>query len=256
MQAFLKQMEAVIRRAGEIALHQKPSVHEKAQHDYVTETDLAVSAFLCAELPALSPGSRVLSEEGAQENCRQGKWFVLDPIDGTTNLMYAMNQSAISCAYMEDGQTLAAIVFNPFSGELFSAEKGRGAFLNGDTIHVNADPTLSQSLIGFESGPTTASEQKAYFEAQYALFAMSRGLRQIGSAALDLCYVACGRLTASTFHYLYPWDYAAGALILHEAGGMLTDRSGGAPDYAGRSCPLAASNSKVHQALLHILEDI
>lgn len=256
MMNLLDGMEALVRQAGEIACQKTPKVHEKACHDYVTEADLEVSQFLCQRLPELVPGSGVYSEEGADEDCRHGKWFVIDPIDGTTNLMYSLNMSAISCAYMENGETLAAVVMNPFNGELFRAGKGMGATLNGQPIHVNPDADLSHSLLGFESGPMTASRQGAYFQAVYRLFVASRGIRLLGSAALDLCYIACGRLTAVPFHYLFPWDYAAGELILREAGGVLTTYRGDAPSYFGRSCPLAASNSLIHQALLNELKDI
>lgn len=256
MMNLLDGMEALVRQAGEIARQKTPQVHEKGCHDYVTEADLEVSRFLCQRLPELVPGSGVYSEEGADEDCRHGKWFVIDPIDGTTNLMYSLNMSAISCAYMENGETLAAVVMNPFNGELFRAGKGMGATLNGQPIHVNPDADLSHSLLGFESGPMTASRQGAYFQAVYRLFVASRGIRLLGSAALDLCYIACGRLTAVPFHYLFPWDYAAGELILREAGGVLTTYRGEAPSYFGRSCPLAASNGLIHQALLNELKDI
>lgn len=163
MMKLLDGMEALVRQAGEIARQKTPQVHEKGCHDYVTEADLEVSQFLCQHLPELMPGSGVYSEEGADEDCRQGKWFVVDPIDGTTNLMYSLNLSAISCAYMEDGETLAAVVMNPFNGELFRAEKGMGATLNDQPIHVNPDGDLAHSLIGFEGGPMTAHQQGAYF---------------------------------------------------------------------------------------------
>ena len=250
MKQLLKGMEALVRQAGQLAWQKAPAVHEKGVHDYVTETDLEISRFLSQRLPELVPNSGVYSEEGAQEDCRRGKWFVLDPIDGTTNLMYSMNLSAISCAYMEEGDTLASVVFNPFTGELFRAQKEGEAQLNGRPIRVNQDADLAHSLLGFEGGPLTAEQQQPYFQALYRLFAASRGLRQTGSAALDLCYIACGRLTAVPFHYLFPWDYAAGELILRRSGGLLTTYRGETPSYSGLSCPLVASNGLVHQAVL------
>ena len=141
-------------------------------------------------------------------------------------------------------------MFNPFTGELFRAQKEGEAQLNGLPIRVNQDADLAHSLLGFEGGPLTAEQQQPYFQALYRLFAASRGLRQTGSAALDLCYIACGRLTAVPFHYLFPWDYAAGELILRQAGGLLTTYRGEIPSYSGLSCPLVASNGLVHQAVL------
>lgn len=247
-------MEFLVRKAGEIALQIKPAAHEKGQHDYVTEADLAVSSFLTRQLPLLSEGSGVYSEEGESHDCRKGKWFVIDPIDGTTNLMYSLNLSAISCAYMEDGETLNAIIYNPFSDELFRAEKDCGSILNGQPIHVNHDTNISHSLIGFESGPATVGKQKPFFDALYTLLTLSRGLRQTGSAAIDLCYIACGRLSAVPFHYLFPWDYAAGELILKEAGGLLTTGNGAKPNYSGRSNLLIASNGLIHNEMLSLLK--
>jgi len=246
------QLECLARRAGELALSNtlSHSVHTKGTADFVTDADLAVSDFLKKELPLLVPGSRVLSEEGEHEEGLEGKLFIIDPIDGTTNLMYHMNLSAVSIAYAEDGAIRLAVVYNPFTGELFSAQRGQGAWLNGSPIHVNRDREIASSLLAFEAGPATLGTQQEYLQAMLCLHQASRGMRFTGSAAIDLCYVACGRFSAAAFHYLFPWDYAAGWLILEEAGGRLTLLDGGKPALLGRSQPLGASNGYLHDAFL------
>lgn len=246
------QLENLARRAGELALSNTLShgVHTKGTADYVTDADLAVSDFLKKELPLLISGSRVLSEEGEHEEGLEGRLFIIDPIDGTTNLMYHLNLSAISIAYAEDGVIRVAVVFNPFTGELFSAQRGQGAWLNGQPIRVNHDQEIASSLLGFEAGPATLGTQREYLQAMLRLHQGSRGMRFTGSAAIDLCYVACGRFSAAAFHYLFPWDYAAGWLILEEAGGRLTLLDGGRPTLTGRSQPLGASNGYLHEAFL------
>lgn len=246
------QLENLARRAGELALSNTLShgVHTKGTADYVTDADLAVSDFLKKELPLLISGSRVLSEEGEHEEGLEGRLFIIDPIDGTTNLMYHLNLSAISIAYAEDGVIRVAVVFNPFTGELFSAQRGQGAWLNGQPIRVNHDQEIASSLLGFEAGPATLGAQREYLQAMLRLHQGSRGMRFTGSAAIDLCYVACGRFSAAAFHYLFPWDYAAGWLILEEAGGRLTLLDGGRPTLTGRSQPLGASNGYLHEAFL------
>lgn len=249
---MLEELERTLRQAGELTLTESLSVQSKGKSDFVTSVDLAVDRYLRGALPRLVAGSRVFSEEEADAGDLSGRVFIVDPIDGTTNLMYHMQLSGISCGYAEDGQLMAAGVYNPFTREMFLAELGKGATLNGQPIHVNADETLEEAVVGVEAGPATAGEgQHAYFERVFALHTCGRGIRFTGSAALDLCYTACGRFTASVFHYLYPWDYAAGWLILTEAGGRLTLlENGHPPKMKGRSAPLAASNGLVHDALL------
>lgn len=249
---MLEEMRDVVRKAGELALSKRLSrqAHEKGSQDFVTDADLAISTFLSSALPPLAPGSHVLSEEGEAQNGLAGGLFIVDPIDGTTNLMYDFHLSAVSCAYVLDGDIRCAVVYNPFLDEMFYAEKGKGAFLNGTAVHVNGDAALSSALIGAEAGPMTAPTQQSFFQTLEYMNTQGRGVRFTGSAALDLCYVACGRLSGALFDYLFPWDYSAGWLILREAGGRLTRTDGTVPDMIGRSSPLAASNGLIHPELL------
>ena len=248
---MIKALTALIRRAGDLARSKALSaqVHVKAKSDFVTDADLAVSSFLMEELTHLAPGCHVLSEEDTRADSLLGKLFIVDPIDGTTNLMYHLGLSAISCAYAEDGEILLGIVYNPFTDEMFTAEKGKGAWLNGQPLHVNGDRTIGEALIGLEAGPATLTQQKPFLQKVGELYAQCRGVRLTGSAAIDLAYIAAGRLSAVVFHYLYPWDFAAGWLILAEAGGRLTLLTGDEPVLSGRSRPLLASNGNLHDEM-------
>lgn len=254
----LSELESVVREAGALArrMAQTAAVHVKGSADFVTDADLAVSRFLEERLPALVPGSRVLSEEDAEKTGVAGKVFIIDPIDGTTNLMYGMNLSAVSCGYCEDGEPVLAAVYNPFTDEMFLAGKGMGATLNGQHIHVNADGCVEDALVALELGPTTRDRQDRVFAAMNALQKRCRGLRMTGSAAIDLCYVACGRLTAAAYHYLYPWDFAAGWLVITEAGGAFSLMDGRRPSLAGITPPVLASNALVHGELQQVFAGI
>lgn len=249
---MIKALEALIREAGGLAKSKALSaqVHVKGTSDFVTDADLAVSRFLMEALVRLVPGSHVLSEEDTRADSLEGKLFIVDPIDGTTNLMYHLGQSAISCAYAEDGEVLLGVIYNPFTDELFTAERGKGAFLNGQPIHVNGDRTIRDALIGLEAGPSTLAQQGPFLQKIGELHRQCRGVRFMGSAALDLACVAAGRLTAVAFHYLYPWDFAAGWLLVSEAGGQLTLLDGGTPVLSGRSEPMLASNGLVHEEIV------
>ena len=177
---MLEELERTLRQAGELALTESLNVTAKGKSDFVTSTDLAVDRCLRGALPRLAPGSRVFSEEEADGGDLSGRVFIVDPIDGTTNLMYHMQLSAISCGYAEDGRLMAAGVYNPFTREMFLAERGRGATLNGRPIHVNADETLEEAVLGVEAGPATIGEgQRGYFERVFALHMRGRGMRKI-----------------------------------------------------------------------------
>lgn len=255
---LLARLADIVREAGMLAkkMAQGNGVHIKGSNDFVTDADLAVSAFLQARLPELIEGSRVLSEEDAEKTGISGRVFIVDPIDGTTNLMYGMNMSVVSVGYCVDGEPMLAAAYQPFTDEMFIAGKGMGAFLNGAPIRVNADAKVCDALIGVETGPATREMQGKFFEAMFALQKESRGLRLTGSAALDLCYVACGRLSAAAYHYLYPWDFAAGWLLVEEAGGKVSLIDGAKPVMTGRSRPLLSSNGLIHGELMDVFADI
>lgn len=251
-------LEQLIRQAGKIALEQTLTahVHIKGQNDFVTDTDLAISRFLEEELTKLVPGSHVISEESDARPSMDGGVFIIDPIDGTTNLMYGLGLSAVSVGYLENGVPMLGIVYNPFHDEIFVAERGKGAWCNGSPIRVNNDETLADALIAYEAGPGTAGKQSALYAKICEISAKACGIRLTGSAALDLAYIASGRLSGCVFHYLYPWDYAAGALLLSETGGKLSKQNGDSVDFANKQGLLIASNGKLHQELVDTMRDV
>ena len=254
--AMLEQIIEVVRRAGEMVLSAHDiaaGTHEKTSAaDLVTEYDLAVEAFLKEQLPPLCPGSIFYGEEEAENADPSRGWaFIVDPIDGTTNFVRGLRQSAISVALARDGQVEYAVVFDPYKNEMFSARRGGGAFLNGAHIHVSGKP-LAEGIFGMG----TAIYRREYLEPTMRvteqLFRRACDFRRLGAAALDLCDVACGRVELFFEYSLCPWDFAAGSLIITEAGGHISTLQGG-PLALTERCSVWASND-VNKDILRELE--
>ena len=254
--AMLEQIMDVVRRAGEMVLSAHDiaaGTHEKTSAaDLVTEYDLAVEAFLKEQLPPLCPGAIFFGEEEAENADPSRGWaFIVDPIDGTTNFVRGLRQSAISVALARDGQVEYAVVFDPYKNEMFSARRGGGAFLNGAHIHVSGKP-LAEGIFGMG----TAIYRREYLEPTMRvteqLFRRACDFRRLGAAALDLCDVACGRVELFFEYSLCPWDFAAGSLIITEAGGHISTLQGG-PLALTERCSVWASND-VNKDILRELE--
>ena len=254
--AMLEQIMDVVRRAGEMVLSAHDiaaGTHEKTSAaDLVTEYDLAVEAFLKEQLPPLCPGSIFYGEEEAENADPSRGWaFIVDPIDGTTNFVRGLRQSAISVALARDGQVEYAVVFDPYKNEMFSARRGGGAFLNGAPIRVSEKP-LAEGIFGMG----TAIYRREYLESTMRvteqLFRRACDFRRLGAAALDLCDVACGRVELFFEYSLCPWDFAAGSLIITEAGGHISTLQGG-PLVLTERCSVWASND-VNKDILRELE--
>ena len=252
---MLEQIMDVVRRAGEMVLSAHDiaaGTHEKTSAaDLVTEYDLAVEAFLKEQLPPLCPGSIFYGEEEAENADPSRGWaFIVDPIDGTTNFVRGLRQSAISVALARDGQVEYAVVFDPYKNEMFSARRGGGAFLNGAPIRVSGKP-LAEGIFGMG----TAIYRREYLEPTMRvteqLFRRACDFRRLGAAALDLCNVACGRTEVFFEYSLCPWDYAAGSLIITEAGGHVSTLGG--PLVLTERCSVWASND-VNKDILRELE--
>ena len=226
----LEELAALVCQAGEIVSGARQigrHTHEKTSAaDLVTDYDLAVERFLKEKLSARMPEALFLGEETEHRGDPSSGWvFIVDPIDGTTNFVRGLHQSAISVALIRDLEPRLAVVYDPEKRELFAAELGRGASLNGRPIHASERP-LSQGifLIG------TALCSRAYIRPTMALteqlLERSCDYRRFGAASLDLCWIACGRAEVFFEYSLAPWDYAAGALIAREAGAVASTLEG------------------------------
>lgn len=216
--------------------------------DVVTEWDRAAERTIVDGLRAARPGDGVIGEEGTVDGGTSGiAWFV-DPIDGTTNFLYDLPTYSISIAATDAHGALAGVVFAPRLGELFAATRAGGATLDGRPIRVRVGATLATALVG--TGFAYAPERRrAQGEMWARAIAGIRDLRRLGSAALDLCYVACGRYDAYVEHGLNPWDAAAGALVAAEAGARLGAIEGG----PARPASVLVATPEVFAPLQHLL---
>ncbi len=229
------------------------NVSVKGLADFVTKVDTAVQEFMRVRLKELYPDIQFMSEEKDNKDIdHTGKVWILDPIDGTTNLIHDFKMSAVSLGLVDNGVPVMGIVYNPFTDELFSAHSGHGAFLNGRPIHVTSAASLADSLVLVGTSPYRKDLADVNFDIIKRLYIASEDIRRGGSAALDLCYVACGRAEGFFERNLKPWDYAAGIAILREAGGMATVFSGNEPSYSVPS-DILASNGIIHEDMMKII---
>jgi myo-inositol-1(or 4)-monophosphatase len=220
--------------------------------DLVTEVDHACEAHLVVALLRERPDDGVLAEEGRGTD-RPGAAFrwVIDPLDGTTNFAHGYPRFAVSIGVEHEGEPAVGVVYDPLLDECYHALAGGGAFRNGRPIRVSRETAFDRALLatGFAYDKRENDDNLTEFR---AVLKSARELRRDGSAALDLCYVASGRLDGYWEHKLQPWDVAAGGLIVREAGGRVTDRSG-----AGRwrsGAEVVATNGKLHDELLRVLD--
>jgi myo-inositol-1(or 4)-monophosphatase len=253
---FLPAMSAIAREAGALLMHyfhQHLKIEYKGEADLVTAADRASEVLIRERIAALWPGHDVLGEEqGLSDRGSEYRWYV-DPLDGTTNFAHGYPVFCVSMGLEHKGRRVAAVIYDPTRDELFSAELGRGAWLNGETIRVSKTGTVKESLLatGFPS-QKRHKNPNIYFYHQITLH--SHGVRRAGSAALDLCNVACGRYDGFWEFNLNPWDTAAGVLIVEEAGGLVTRFDGSGFEIDSRET--LASNGVIHAALLGEFADI
>ena len=217
--------------------------------NFVTEYDKKVQERLRAGLLAIMPNAHFIGEEGSsQAFSRSGAFFIVDPIDGTTNFIRDYHASSISVALVVDGTAELGAVYNPYLDEMFSAKRGCGAFCNGNRLHVSSEP-LENALVIFGTSPYREELGEQSFKLAYSYFRQAADVRRSGSAALDLCAVAAGRADLFFELSLSPWDYAAGALIVEEAGGIASDAAGESLSYGG-PCSVVARNKVVQMLFL------
>ena len=229
------------------------SVRHKGTYDLVTSIDTECERVICTILDAAFPSLAILAEESASET-RQADCWVVDPLDGTTNYARGFPLFCVSIALRLDGEVRLAVVYEPLRDELFEAIDGGPATLNGSPIGVSDTAELSQSLLatGF---PYDRLEQPETNLDRFCVMTMrTRGVRRGGSAALDLCYTACGRLDGYWETRLKPWDVSAGAYLVSKAGGTVTGLDGGRFDYTGRE--VLASNGLIHRQMVEALADL
>ena len=234
----------------------------KGDVDLVTVADRTVEKLIRTRLGEVFPEHGIYGEEGTRERLEaEYRWYV-DPLDGTTNFAHGFPQFCVSLGLErrpaglkpdEDGTLTAAVVYDPLRDEMFTAERGRGARLNGRAMHVSRTPELGEALVatGFPSRKRHASPNIHFYQ-EFTL--RSHGVRRAGSAALDLAYVAAGRMDAFWEFHLNPWDTAAGILLVEEAGGRVTDFSG--HGYRLDSREILASNGRIHGELVGLFEDM
>jgi myo-inositol-1(or 4)-monophosphatase len=253
---FLPAMSAIAREAGAMLMHyfhQHLKIEYKGDADLVTAADRAAEVLIRERIRQQWPTHDVLGEEqGLSDQGSEYRWYV-DPLDGTTNFAHGYPVFCVSMGLEHRGRRIAAVVYDPTRDELFCAEQGRGALLNGEAIHVSKTATLKESLLatGFPSHKRHKNPN-IYFYHQITLH--SHGVRRAGSAALDLCNVAAGRFDGFWEFNLNPWDTAAGVLIVEEAGGKVTGFDGS--PFELNSKETLASNGLIHDALLREFADI
>lgn len=226
---------------------------EKGKNDFVTETDRRSEEMIKDILGSAYPDIPFLAEETSMEIAASRFW-IIDPLDGTTNFIHRYPSVGISVALFDEGEVVLGMVLDPLSGELFEAMKGEGALCDGTPISVSKGRAIGDALIGTGFPFTVHEYLDLYLETFRKVFTVSSGVRRAGAATLDLCHLAAGRLDGFWELYLKPWDMAAGALIVKEAGGMVSDFFGG-PDYLNRG-NIVAGPPDIYSRLLTITEEV
>ncbi|RPJ71920.1 MAG: inositol monophosphatase [Desulfobacteraceae bacterium] len=253
---MMRVAERAAYRAGEIVrlrFGHLERVDEKAPFDLVTDADTAAETAILDVIHRACPGHAVVAEESGTRVAEASDYtWLVDPLDGTVNYAHQLPFAAVSIALAKGREPLVAAVLNPFSGELFSAVAGRGTRLNGEPVRVSPAGRVADSLLatGF---PYDRSRTGALVGRLERFIRAARGIRRFGSAALDLCFVACGRFAGYWEQGLKPWDTAAGLLIVREAGGRVTDFSG--RPFAIGGDEILASNRRIHDEMLALLMD-
>jgi myo-inositol-1(or 4)-monophosphatase len=249
--AALKAARGLIRDFGEV---EQLQVSIKGPGDFVSAADLKAERTLKSELGRARPGYGMLLEEGgASEGSDKRHRWIVDPLDGTTNFLHGIPHFAISIGLERDGEIVAGVIYEPTRDELYTAEKGAGAYLNDRRLRVSARRQLGEALIGTGMPFRDRPGQAGYLAALAAIMPATAGVRRLGSASLDLAYVAAGRLDGFWEYGLAPWDIAAGLLLVREAGGYVSDLSGGHAMMT--SGDILAANDHLHLPLAALIRE-
>lgn len=258
MTPTLSDIEALAHAAGEILRQgyrprpgygQPIRIDSKGKIDLVTEFDHRSESFLLKEIKGRFPDHRIVTEEsGIVSGNGACQWFI-DPLDGTVNYAHGLPIFSVSIAYQEDGMLQLGAIYDPMQDECFSAERGQGARLNGDPIRASATANMIDSLLITGHPYDIHSNAENNLAGYTRLSLLTQGVRHLGAATLDLCYVAAGRVDGFWEIRLSPWDVAAGALIAEEAGAVVTDLDGG-KKYISPPCSILAANPFLHGEIL------
>ncbi|MBS1242800.1 MAG: inositol monophosphatase [Nitrospirae bacterium] len=235
-------------------VHAKRDISYKGEINLVTEMDRLSEKIIVGAILGAFPGHGILAEEGARVESASGFLWVIDPLDGTTNYAHGYPSFSVSIGLERDGETVLGVVYDPMRDELFSAVRGAGALRNGQPIAVSQNDVLIKSLLatGFPYDRTVSRENNLNFF--NALIMASQEVRRSGSASLDLCSVAAGRLDGYWELKLQPWDVAAGSLIVREAGGKVSDFTG--TRFSIHDKEIIASNDRIHDQMLDVIRAV
>jgi len=227
-------------------------IDRKSAVNILTDTDLKAEKKILSIIKKKFPTHDFLTEEGLGNKTTSDHLWVIDPLDGTTNFFFSFPHFSVSIAHLFKGEVDLGVVYDPLRKELFHAEKGKGAFLNNKRIVISDTTQLSNALLISGFAYERGEIMKKNLENIEKIFnAGAQGIRRTGSASLDLCYVACGRVDSFWESDLKPWDIAAGSLIVTEAGGKMTGIKG--EKYHPMMVDIIASNSKIHDQMIKVL---
>ena len=250
----LSSLESLARQAGAIlraGFGHDNKVYFKGEIDLVTDVDHKSEAYLIDEIQRHFPDHRIVAEEsGLSAGAARYTWYI-DPLDGTVNFAHGLPGFAVSIGYAEEGIMRLGVVYDPIREECYSAERERGAWLNGQPIRVSEASSLDQSLLvtGFSYDIRTNPQNNLDYFEYFMLH--SQGVRRFGAAALDLCYVACGRLDGYWEISVSPWDLAGGGLVAEMAGARVSAVSGD-PDYIREPCSILATAPLIYPQMLEV----
>ena len=256
MDTYLTTAVEISREAGALLAQLSKQPHEityKRPSDLVTEADKRSEALILERLRAHFPKHAIVAEEsGAQKTGSDYCWYV-DPLDGTTNFAHGFPVFSVSLGLSYRDEVICGVVYDPMRDELFTAERGGGAYLNNRRLHASKIASLSESLLstGF---PPFANNHELNIQYYYRFTQLSHGVRRAGSAALDLCYVASGRFEGFWELKLNPWDKAAGSLMVLEAGGQISDLHGGPFNLLADE--IFVSNGLVHEEMIKVFNEV
>lgn len=261
MKPSLSFLEDLGRAAGEIlrggynphpGLGNHLHIHHKGEIDLVTDIDQRSEAYLLEQIQRHFPDDRVVAEESGQKKGDGRRVWYVDPLDGTINYAHGVPIFAVSIGFEQDGELQLGVVYDPIHDECFSAQKDKGAWLNGKAVRVSPTKDIIDSLLATGFPYDIRSNPENNLDHHYQLSLVSQGVRRLGSAALDLCYVAAGRFDGFWEIRLGAWDVAAGGLIARQAGAVVTNLDG-QPDFLSTPQSVLAANPHLHLQILEIL---